>query len=424
MLDLQHLRNDLSAVGAALRARGYELDEEAFAALESERKALQVKTQELQSERKAASKAIGIAKSKGENAQAILDRVATLSDAVKASEEALRLLLERQREWLLEMPNLPDDDVPTGRDESDNVETRRVGDVPTFDFEVRDHVDLATAAGWLDTELAGRISGSRFAVLRGDLARLHRALSQFMLDLHIDEHGYEECNVPLLVTPDAMRATGQLPKFGDDAFATEDEPPKYLIPTSEVPLTNFAADRIYAADELPIKLAAHTACFRREAGSYGRDTRGLVRQHQFEKVELVHIVPPADSDESLEALTRHAETVLDRLELPYRTLTLCTGDMGFSAAKTYDIEVWLPGQGGYREISSCSNCRAFQARRMHARWRPDPDAKPELVHTLNGSGLAVGRALIAVVENGQTEDGGVNVPVALQPYMGGRERIG
>lgn len=424
MLDPQHLRGDVTAVAEALAHRGYTLDAAAYAKLEAERKSLQVRTQELQNARKTASKAIGQAKAKGEDAQPLLDQVAELGDELKGNEEALRALLDRQRRWQMEIPNLAHDGVPLGTDEDANVEIRRVGEPRDFGFAALDHVDLAAARGWLDGEVAAQLAGSRFAVLRGDLARLHRALAQFMLDVHVDDFGYEECNVPLLVTPEAMMGTGQLPKFAEDAFATEDDPPKYLIPTAEVPLANFAADRIFESDQLPLQLVAHTPCFRREAGSYGKDTRGILRQHQFEKVELVQVVRPDQSYDALEAMTRQAETILERLGLPYRTVVLSSGDMGFAAAKTYDIEVWLPGQNRYREISSCSNCEAFQARRMQARWRPSPGAKPELVHTLNGSGVAVGRALIAVVENGQDEDGSVRIPEPLRPYLKGRDRIG
>ena len=321
------------------------------------------------------------------------------------------------------MPNLPLEDVPAGKDENDNVEVRRWGDIPVFDFEPRDHVDLGELNGGLDFAAAAKLSGARFAVLRGGLSRLHRALAQFMLDVHTQEHGYTELYLPYLVNAAAMTGTGQLPKFGDDAFATTDEPPRYLIPTAEVPMTNMVADEIIDADDLPLKFTSHTPCFRREAGSHGKDTRGIIRQHQFEKVELVQVTRPEDSFEALEQLTGHAETILQRLELPYRTVVLCTGDMGFSAAKTYDIEVWLPAQDGYREISSCSVCTDFQARRMKARWRNPETGKPELVHTLNGSGLAVGRTLLAVMENCQQRDGSIRVPEALKPYLDGVDTI-
>jgi len=423
MLDPQLLRQDLEQVKKKLLARGYTLDVDAFTSLESRRKSLQSETEALQAERNEASKRIGAAKAKGEDAQPILDSVANLGDQIKQSQSELNALQESIHQLYSGMPNLPHGSVPEGKDEEDNVEVRKWGTPSRFDFAVKDHVDLGDGLGMMDYEAAAKLSGSRFVTMNTGLARLHRALAQFMLDLHITEHGYTETYVPFLVAPEALYGTGQLPKFADDQFSTQDDPPFYLIPTAEVPLTNLVANQILDSDQLPVKRVAHTPCFRREAGSYGRDTRGMIRQHQFEKVELVHIVKPEQSYEALEALTSHAEEVLKRLNLPYRVITLCTGDMGFGAAKTYDIEVWIPSQDQYREISSCSNCEAFQARRMKARWRNPESGKPELVHTLNGSGLAVGRALVAVMENYQQQDGSISVPDVLRPYMGGLECI-
>ncbi|HET6604156.1 MAG TPA: serine--tRNA ligase [Xanthomonadaceae bacterium] len=424
MLDIGLLRSQPSLVAERLGTRGFVLDLEAWETLEARRKALQTRTQELQHQRNARSKAIGQAKAKGEDASSLLAEVAGLGDELKANEQALAALQAEIDALLLGIPNLPHESVPAGRDERDNIEIRRWGEPRGFGFEVRDHVALGERHGWLDAESGARLSGARFTVMRGALARLHRALAQFMLDLHVGQHGYTECNVPLLVNAESMLGTGQLPKFAEDLFVTAvGESPRYLIPTAEVPLTNLARDSILEADRLPAWLTAHTPCFRAEAGSYGKDVRGMIRQHQFEKVELVALTAPQHSYQAHEAMLSHAEAVLQRLGLPYRVVLLCTGDMGFAAAKTYDIEVWLPGQGAYREISSVSNCEDFQARRMQARWRNPDTGKPEPLHTLNGSGVAVGRALIAVMENYQAEDGSIAVPEVLRPYMSGAERI-
>lgn len=423
MLDPQRLRQDIKQVQAKLIDRGYVLDVAAFNALEEERKSLQLKTESLQSERNAKSKLIGQVKSKGEDVQPILDSVAYLGDELKASQTDLAALQQKIQDISSDIPNLAHDSVPVGKDEEDNVESRRWGAPRSFNFKIRDHVDLGEGLAMMDYQAAASLSGSRFVTMQNGLARMHRALAQFMLDLHTGEHGYTEIYVPFLVQPDVLYGTGQLPKFEEDQFKTSDDPPFYLIPTAEVPLTNLSAGQIIDAETLPIRRVAHTPCFRREAGSYGRDTRGMIRQHQFEKVELVHIVKPTESYEALEELTGNAEKVLQKLNLPYRVLTLCTGDMGFGASKTYDVEVWIPSQNQYREISSCSNCEAFQARRMKARWRNPETGKPELVHTLNGSGLAVGRALVAVMENYQNADGSITVPEALRQYMAGVERI-
>ena len=424
MLDIQLLRSDLDNVAARLAGRGFALDVAAFQALEAERKTVQTRTQELQAKRNATSKQIGQAKAKGEDVSAIMAEVASLGDELKAAESALEDIQARLNEILLTIPNLPHDSVPVGKSETDNVEVRRVGTPRSFDFPVRDHVDVGEGLNQLDFGTAAKISGARFSLMKGQLARLHRALAQFMLDQHTQQHGYTEVYVPYLVNPDSMRGTGQLPKFEADLFAVQkNETEKlYLIPTAEVPVTNMVRDEIVPLESLPLKFVAHTPCFRSEAGSYGRDTRGMIRQHQFDKVELVQIVHPEQSYEALEALTGHAEAILQKLELPYRVMALCSGDMGFSAAKTYDLEVWLPAQNAYREISSCSNFEAFQARRMQARFRNDKN-KPELVHTLNGSGLAVGRTLVAILENYQRADGGVDIPAALQGYMGGQKVI-
>ncbi len=423
MLDPKRLRADPEAVAAVLARRGFTFDVARFRELEERRKALSVETQELQNLRNTRSKAIGKAKAAGEPIQPLLDEVADLGERLKAAQQSLGEVQQALEEILMGLPNLPDESVPEGEDESANREVRRWGEPPFFDFEPKDHVDLGTALGGLDTETAARLTGSRFVVLRGPLARLHRALIQFMLELHTGEHGYAETYVPYIVNADSLRGTGQLPKFEEDLFRLCGEHPWYLIPTAEVPVTNMARGEIVEAERLPLRYVAHTPCFRSEAGSYGRDTRGMIRQHQFEKVELVQLVRPDTSWEALEALTGHAETVLQRLELPYRVVTLCTGDLGFSSAKTYDIEVWLPGQGAYREISSCSNFLDFQARRMQARWRNPETGKPELLHTLNGSGLAVGRTLVAVMENYQQADGSIVVPEALRSWMGGLEVI-
>ena len=425
MLDPSLLRQHLADTAARLRAtRGIDLPIARLEALEAERKDIQVRTQELQNLRNTRSKAIGHAKARGEDVQPLLAEVAGFGEALKASEARLDAIRSELDDIASAIPNLPDEGVPPGKDEQDNVERARWGTPRSFDFEVLDHVALGERHGWLDAETAAKLSGARFTVLRGKLARLHRALAQFMLDLHTGEHGYEETSVPLIVNADTMRGTGQLPKFEDDLFATPfGDETRYLIPTAEVPLTNIVRDTIVDAAQLPLRMSAHSMCFRSEAGSHGRDTRGMIRQHQFEKVELVTIARPDDSDAQHERMTRAAETVLERLGLPYRRMLLCTGDMGFAAQRTFDLEVWLPSQQTYREISSCSNCGAFQARRMQARWRNPETGKPEPVHTLNGSGVAVGRALIAVMENYQNADGSITIPDALRSYMGGLERI-
>jgi seryl-tRNA synthetase len=423
MLDPALLRGQLDSVAERLRARGYELDKKAIEALEAQRKAVQVETQELQNLRNTRSKAIGMAKGKGEDASALMAEVAGIGDKLKTNEQRLADLQAELAKITLGVPNLLDASVPFGSDETQNQEVHKWGTPRQFDFAVKDHVELGARHGWLDGEAAAKLSGARFTVLRGDLARLHRALAQFMLDLHTREHGHLECNVPLLVSADTMRGTGQLPKFEEDLFATTGEVHRYLIPTAEVSLTNLVANEIAAAENLPMRLTAHSMCFRAEAGSHGKDTRGMIRQHQFEKVELVTISKPAESFAEHDRMTRCAEVVLEKLELPYRRVLLCTGDTGFAAAKTFDLEVWLPSQNTYREISSCSNCTDFQARRMQARWRNPETGKPELVHTLNGSGVAVGRALIAVMENYQQVDGSIAIPKVLQSYMGGVERI-
>jgi seryl-tRNA synthetase len=424
MLDPALLRNHLADTAARLKTRGFELDTAAIESLEADRKRLATETQELQALRNARSRAIGQAKAKGEDVAPIMAEVAGLGDKLKANEATLAEVQQKLSAIALGIPNLPHESTPVGKDEADNVEVSRWGTPRNFDFAVKDHVELGERHGWLDGETGAKLSGARFTVLRGQLAHLHRALAQFMLDLHTREHGYTECNIPLIVNADTMQGTGQLPKFEEDLFATTvGETKRYLIPTAEVSLTNLVRDSIIEADALPILVTAHTPCFRAEAGSYGKDVKGMIRQHQFEKVELVQIVEPSTSFEALEELTGHAEKVLQKLELPYRKMALCTGDMGFTATKTYDLEVWLPSQNTYREISSCSNCTDFQARRMQARWRNPTTGKPELVHTLNGSGLAVGRCLIAVMENFQNDDGSISVPEVLRPYMGGMERI-
>ena len=424
MLDPALLRGQLADTARRLATRGYVLDGAAFESIEVERKRVQTETQELQNLRNTRSKAIGQAKAKGEDVAALMAEVAGIGDRLKANEQGLAAVQERVSALSLGIPNLPHASVPEGADESGNVEQRRWGSPRAFDFGVKDHVELGARKGWLDGDTGAKLSGARFTVLRGELARLHRALAQFMLDLHAGEHGYLECNVPLLVNADSMQGTGQLPKFEEDLFSTAvGDTRRYLIPTAEVSLTNIVRDAIVEADSLPQRMVAHSPCFRAEAGSHGRDTRGMIRQHQFEKVELVSITRPDDSWDEHERMTRCAEIVLEKLGLPYRRMLLCTGDMGFAAAKTYDLEVWLPSQQAYREISSCSNCTDFQARRMQARWRNPETGKPELVHTLNGSGVAVGRALIAVMENGQEADGSIRIPEALRPYMGGAECI-
>ena len=430
MLDINALRNDLDGVRALLAKRGVALDVARFEALEAERKRIQTRTQELQAKRNAASKQVGAAKGRGEDPAFLLTEVAGIGDGLSSLERELDSVQAKLRDFLLGLPNLPHVSTPVGRSADDNVEVRRAGTPRTFDFAPRDHADLGEALGMLDFATAAKLSGARFTFLRGDLARLHRALAQLMLDTHTQEHGYTECYTPYIVNAPALVGTTQLPKFEADMFAVrkggtaadETAALQYLISTSEITLTNSVREEILPADALPIKLAAHTPCFRSEAGSYGKDTRGMIRQHQFDKVELVQIVKPEASYEALEQLTRDAEAILEKLGLPYRVMALCTGDIGFAAAKTYDLEVWLPGQNAYREISSCSNCEAFQARRMQARFRDDK-GKPELVHTLNGSGLAVGRSLVAVMENYQLEDGSIEVPRALRPYMNGLDVI-
>ena len=465
MLDPVLLRAQLAETATRLKTRGFDLPVAEIESLEAGRKKLATETQELQALRNARSKAIGQAKAKGEDVSAIMAEVAGIGDRLKANEAALAEVQSKLSDIALRIPNLPHESVPVGEDEHDNVEISRWGEPRKFDFAAKDHVELGARHGWLDGEAGAKLSGARFTVLRGELARLHRALAQFMLDLHAREHGYTECNVPLLVNPETMQGTGQLPKFEEDLFATfrlpdeksgwqftvsgsnwndiksaildddelaainvldqiiESHRDRYLIPTAEVSLTNLVRDSIVEADALPMRLTAHTPCFRAEAGSYGKDVKGMIRQHQFEKVELVQIVEPSKSYDALEELTGHAERVLQLLELPYRKVQLCTGDMGFAAAKTYDLEVWLPSQNTYREISSCSNCTDFQARRMQARWRNPATGKPELVHTLNGSGLAVGRTLIAVMENCQNADGSITVPEVLQRYMSDATKI-
>lgn len=428
MLDPQLLRTQTAELAERLAVRGFQLPVAYVEQLETERKRLQVRTQELQNVRNTRSKAIGQAKAKGEDVSALMAEVAAFGDELKASEIELERIRGDLEEIALGVPNLPHESVPLGDDEAHNVEQHRWGTPRTFDFPVKDHVELGQRNGWLDGDTAAKLSGARFTVLRGSLARLHRALAQFMLDLHTGEHGYEETNVPLMVNADSMRGTGQLPKFEEDLFATsvhgdESTGRRYLIPTSEVPLTNIVRDVIVDDARLPLRMTAHSMCFRAEAGSHGRDTRGMIRQHQFEKVELVTIARPDESYAEHERMTRSAEVVLERLGLPYRRVLLCTGDMGFASAKTYDLEVWLPSQDTYREISSCSNCEGFQARRMQARFKNPATGKTEPVHTLNGSGVAVGRALIAVMENYQNADGSITVPDVLRPYMGGVDSI-
>ena len=423
MLDPQQLRADNDNVAQRLTSRGFELDVAAFRELESRRKLLQTDTESLQSDRNRCAKEIGLAKARGDDAAAVMDQAASINDRLKTVESELATVQNALTEFISGIPNIPHASVPTGRNETDNVEIRRWGEPTAFSFSPKDHVDLGAALGMLDFEMAVKLTGSRFVVMYGDLVRLHRALIHFMIDLHTREHGYCEIYVPYLVNSDSLFGTGQLPKFADDQFVFAGDQPLYLVPTAEVPVTNTARDRILSADDLPQKMVCHTPCFRREAGSYGKDTRGMIRQHQFEKVELVHLVEPTLSWATLEELTSHAETVLQRLKLPYRVVVLCSGDIGFSAAKTYDIEVWLPGQNCYREISSCSNFEAFQARRMRARWRNPATRKPEFLHTLNGSGLAIGRTLVAVLENYQQADGSIAIPAVLRPYMGGTDMI-
>jgi seryl-tRNA synthetase len=427
MIDIQLLRKDIDNVAARLASRKYQLDVAGFNALEAERKAIQTRTEELQGKRNSLSKQIGMLKGKGEDTSAVMAEVAGIGDELKANETALAQVQEKLAHFMAAIPNLPHASTPVGQDESGNVEVRKVGTPRAFDFEVKDHVDVGGPLG-LDFDTAAKLTGSRFAVMKGGIARLHRALAQYMLDTHTGQHGYTECYTPYMVNADSLRGTGQLPKFEEDLFAVKKGGAEgegenfYLIPTSEVSLTNMVRDEIVAAESLPIKITAHTPCFRSEAGSYGRDTRGMIRQHQFDKVELVQIAQPEQSYDALEEMVGQAETILKNLGLPYRVMQLCTGDMGFSAAKTYDLEVWLPAQNTYREISSLSNCEDFQARRMQARFR-NTKGKPELLHTLNGSGLAVGRTLVAVLENYQQADGSVLIPEVLRPYMGGLERL-
>ena len=424
MLDIQLLRTDIDAVSQRLATRGYTLDTATFQALDAERKTLQTRTQDLQASRNTLSKQLGMLKGKGEEAAGVMAEVAAMKSELEANEVRLAELLKELDAFVATIPNLPQESVPVGKSEADNVEVHRWGTPRTFNFPVKDHVDLGESLGQLDFATAAKIAGARFSLMKGGLARLHRAIAQFMLDVHTEEHGYTEVYAPYLVNAASMTGTGQLPKFEADLFKIlrPEAEPLYLIPTAEVPVTNIVRDEILAQDALPLKLVCHTPCFRSEAGSYGKDTRGMIRQHQFDKVELVQIVAADKSNEAHEALTRHAEVILEKLELPYRRVTLCTADMGFSSAKTYDLEVWLPAQNTYREISSCSNFEAFQARRMQARCRNDKN-KTELVHTLNGSGLAVGRTLVAIMENYQNADGSITVPAALRSYMGGVEKV-
>ena len=421
MLNPQLLRSDLETTAEKLAHRGYQLDIEKWQQLETSRKAIQIDTEALQNKRTTISKSIGQAKAKGEDIQPLLDEVAQIGETLEHSKSQLKDILAQMELVTLYTPNLADESVPLGKDEADNVEVRVCGTPKVFDFEVMNHVQLGEKKLGLDAESAANLSGSRFTLLTGEVAQMHRALSQFMLDMHTQNHGYKEFYVPYMVNAQTMQGSGQLPKFADDAFITEDD--RYLIPTAEVPLTNLVADSIIEEQDLPIKMTAHTPCFRREAGSYGKDTKGMIRQHQFDKVEMVQIVHPEKSFQALEEMTSHAEAILKALDLPYKVIVLCTGDMGFSATKTYDLEVWVPGENTYREISSCSNCTDFQARRMQARFRSPDVKKPQLVHTLNGSGLAVGRTLIAVMENYQNANGSITVPDALQPYMGGKTLI-
>ncbi|WP_175625453.1 MULTISPECIES: serine--tRNA ligase [Oxalobacteraceae] len=427
MIDIQLLRKDIDSVAARLAGRKFKLDVAAFNALEAERKQIQSSTEDLQNKRNTLSKQIGALKGKGEDTSAVMAEVAGIGDELKASAARLDVLQTKISEFMLSIPNLPHESVPVGTDEAGNVELRKVGTPRSFDFEIRDHVDVGAALG-LDFDVAAKITGSRFSVMKGGIARLHRALAQFMLDTHTGEHGYTECYTPYIVNADSLQGTGQLPKFEADLFAVKkggqegEGEALYLIPTAEVPLTNIVRDEIVAGDALPIRMTAHSPCFRSEAGSYGRDTRGMIRQHQFDKVEMVQVVHPEKSYEALDEMCGHAENILKKLGLPYRVITLCTGDMGFGATKTYDLEVWLPAQNTYREISSVSNCEAFQARRMQARFR-NAQGKTESVHTLNGSGLAVGRTLVALLENYQQADGSVTIPEVLHPYMGGLQRL-
>ncbi|WP_250658348.1 serine--tRNA ligase [Alkalimarinus coralli] len=424
MLDAKIVRANAEEIAIQLKKKGYQLDIERFNVLEEQRKAIQTKTEELQSERNTRSKNIGKAKAAGEDIAPILAEMNAVGDELESAKKELKTVQDNLHALLAEIPNIPDESVPEGDSEDDNVEVRRWGTPKSFDFKVKDHIELGERLGLLDFEAAVKLAGSRFSVMKGDIARLHRALAQFMLDTHTAEHGYDEIYVPYLVNSESLFGTGQLPKFEEDLFKVPGERDFYLIPTAEVPVTNIVRDEIVDASELPLKFVCHSPSFRSEAGSYGRDVKGLVRQHQFDKVELVQMVTPEESDQALEDLTGHAESILQKLELPYRLVTLCGGDLGFSAAKTYDLEVWLPGQDTYREISSCSNMRDYQARRMQARWRNPETGKPQLLNTLNGSGLAVGRTMIAVMENYQQEDGAILIPTVLRSYMGGKEVIG
>lgn len=419
MLDPKLIRADLESVAEKLKTRGFELDVASLQALEERRKAVQIETENLQNERNTKSKSIGKAKASGEDIQPLLAEVSGLGEKLDAAKAKLDVVQAEIDDIVMGVPNIPDQSVPLGNDENDNVEIRRWGEPKTYDFDVKDHVDLGEKHNALDFETASKLTGSRYAVLRGDMAKLHRALSQFMIDVHTNEHGYEEVYVPYIVNSDSLRGTGQLPKFEEDLFCVNKEHGHYLIPTAEVPVTNLVRDEIIDEKLLPLKFTSHTPCFRSEAGSYGKDTRGMIRQHQFDKVELVQIVKAENAWATLEELTKHAETILQKLELPYRVVNLCTGDIGFSSCKTYDLEVWLPGQQAYREISSCSYFADFQTRRMQARWRNPATKKTELLHTINGSALAVGRTLVAVLENYQQADGSIQVPEILQSYMGG-----
>lgn len=423
MLDPKLIRADLNAVAEQLKKRNFVLDVAALENLETQRKAFQMQTEALQNERNTKSKSIGKAKAAGEDVKPLLDEVAGLGDKLNAAKAELTVVQQELDAILMSIPNLLHETVPVGKDESDNVEVRKWGEPKAFGFEVKDHVDLGDVNGWLDFETASKLTGSRYVVMHGQMAKLHRALIQFMLDVHTNEHGYTEVYVPYIVNSESLRGTGQLPKFEEDLFCVDKEAGQYLIPTAEVPVTNIARDAIYDAADLPIKMTSHTPCFRSEAGSYGRDTRGMIRQHQFDKVEMVQLVSADKAWDALEELTLHAETILQKLELPYRTVILCSGDVGFSAAKTYDLEVWLPGQQAYREISSCSCFGDFQARRMQARVRNAETGKPELLNTVNGSGLAIGRTLVAVLENYQQADGSILIPNVLKPYMGGLEKL-
>lgn len=423
MLDPKLIRSEIDFVSERLKVKNFHLDVSLISSLEEQRKSVQVKAEALQSEKNTQSKSIGQAKARGEDIKPLLENVSQLGGQLGTLKSELEGIQTELHDLLMRIPNIPDESVPAGTTEDDNIELRTWGDVPDFTFEVKDHVELAAAGNKLDFEVAAKITGSRFTTLRGNLATLHRALIQFMLEVHLNEHGYEEIYVPFIVNKESLMGTGQLPKFEEDLFKLTDDRELYLIPTAEVPVTNIVRNEIVADEEMPMKLVCHTPCFRSEAGSYGRDTKGLIRQHQFEKVELVQMVRPSESDAALEALTGHAENILQKLGLPYRVVVLCGGDLGFASVKTYDLEVWLPGQNKYREISSCSNFRDFQARRMQARWRNPETGKPELLHTLNGSALAVGRTLVAVIENYQQEDGSIRIPQVLQPYLNGLSQI-